>query len=172
MVLLTSPCHGLAWCVQGNDYEQSKEEDRPGLREGKRPPRSSKSSRKASAPRATPSAAATAVGHDTPRGSSEAGQASAPAAERAPQRTDYALARPRRQLGRQRLALAATTESSLLVQPLEFIGQPGSGAPLAQPFQLTIQAQVRRGTASCVQGAQSRLQQWRQGLIGGVVACT
>lgn len=38
-----------------------------------------------------------------------------------------------------------TSESLELVQCKEFMGPPGSGAALAQPFEVTMHGQVRQG---------------------------
>ena len=40
------------------------------------------------------------------------------------------------------MALGHTTESLELVKCCDFVGPPGSGAPLAQPFQVEVDAQV------------------------------
>jgi len=56
------------------------------------------------------------------------------------QRTEYALSRPQRATARAKLSLGATTESSMLVQPLQFLGLPASGAPLSQPFHMRVAA--------------------------------
>lgn len=53
------------------------------------------------------------------------------------ERTEYALARPRRETAA-RSAVGGTTESLELVRCLDFVGPPGSGAPLAQPFSLEV----------------------------------
>lgn len=57
--------------------------------------------------------------------------------------TDYVRNRPRRQLAGSRLQLGMTSESLDLVQPAEFLGVPGSGAPQAQPFTVDISAEAR-----------------------------
>lgn len=41
------------------------------------------------------------------------------------------------------MALGHTTESLELVKCCDFVGPPGSGSPLAQPFQVEVDAQVR-----------------------------
>jgi protein MYSM1 len=56
--------------------------------------------------------------------------------------TEYARNRPRREGAGQRharaLAVGATTEALDLVPCLDFLGAPGSGAPLAQPFSVEV----------------------------------
>ena len=42
------------------------------------------------------------------------------------------------------MSLGHTTESLELVKCCDFVGPPGSGAPLAQPFQVEVEAQVSR----------------------------
>ena len=49
-----------------------------------------------------------------------------------------------RETGRAGMSLGHTTESLELVKCCDFVGPPGSGAPLAQPFQVEVEAQVRR----------------------------
>lgn len=60
-----------------------------------------------------------------------------------PEPTEYVKNRPRRETGRTAMALGHTSESLELVKCCEFVGPPGSGAPLAQPFQVEVDAQVR-----------------------------
>lgn len=57
-----------------------------------------------------------------------------PPAPPPPQQTEYARNRPRRELAGQRAQMGNTSESLQLVKPQAFMGLPGSGAPLAQPF--------------------------------------
>ena len=59
-----------------------------------------------------------------------------------PEPTEYAKNRPRRETARTAMALGHTTESLELVKCCDFVGPPGSGAPLAQPFQVEVDAQV------------------------------
>lgn len=59
-----------------------------------------------------------------------------------PEPTDYVKNRPRRETGRTAMALGHTSESLELVKCCEFVGPPGSGAPLAQPFRVEVSAQV------------------------------
>ena len=59
-----------------------------------------------------------------------------------PEPTEYAKNRPRREVGRSAMSLGHTTESLELVKCSDFVGPPGSGAPLAQPFQVEVDAQV------------------------------
>lgn len=59
-----------------------------------------------------------------------------------PEPTEYARNRPRRDVQGQKAMLGHTTESLELVKCMDFVGPPGSGAPLAQPFQVHVQAQV------------------------------
>ncbi|KAL0041515.1 hypothetical protein WJX79_005896 [Trebouxia sp. C0005] len=59
-----------------------------------------------------------------------------------PEPTEYAKNRPRRETGRAGMSLGHTTESLELVKCCDFVGPPGSGAPLAQPFQVEVEAQV------------------------------
>ena len=49
-----------------------------------------------------------------------------------------------RETGRAGMSLGHTTESLELVKCCDFVGPPGSGAPLAQPFQVEVEAQVNR----------------------------
>ena len=51
--------------------------------------------------------------------------------------TDYAKARPRRQVG-QKTRMGETTESCELTSLSEFVGPAGTGAPLAQPFKVSV----------------------------------
>ncbi|EFN57719.1 expressed protein [Chlorella variabilis] len=55
--------------------------------------------------------------------------------------TEYVRNRPRRQVGR-RMQLGETTESTDLTHLDSFVGPPGTGAPMAQPFQVTIDRQA------------------------------
>ncbi len=59
-----------------------------------------------------------------------------------PEPTEYAKNRPRREVGRTGMSLGHTTESLELVKCCDFVGPPGSGAPLSQPFQVEVEAQV------------------------------
>jgi hypothetical protein len=59
-----------------------------------------------------------------------------------PEPTEYARNRPRRDVQGQKAMLGHTTESLELVKCMDFVGPPGSGAPLAQPFQVHVEAQV------------------------------
>uniref|UniRef100_A0A1D2AG52 Myb-like, SWIRM and MPN domain-containing protein 1 n=1 Tax=Auxenochlorella protothecoides TaxID=3075 RepID=A0A1D2AG52_AUXPR len=56
--------------------------------------------------------------------------------------TEYSKARPRRQ-GGQRAVMGDTSESLDLTCPKEFVGPPGSAAPLAQPFAVVTSSQAR-----------------------------
>ncbi len=58
------------------------------------------------------------------------------------EQTDYAKNRPRRELPGPRNVLGVTTESLELCRLHEFVGAPGSGAPLAQPFGVHVAAEV------------------------------
>ncbi|KAK9867584.1 hypothetical protein WJX84_008166 [Apatococcus fuscideae] len=58
------------------------------------------------------------------------------------EQTDYAKNRPRRELPGPRNTLGVTTESLELCRLHEFVGAPGSGAPLAQPFSVQVAAEV------------------------------
>ena len=49
----------------------------------------------------------------------------------------------------QKAMLGHTTESLELVKCMDFVGPPGSGAPLAQPFQVHVQAQVMHACSPC-----------------------
>lgn len=70
-------------------------------------------------------------------------QEAKPDAWQAAQRTEYALARPRREAAAgARSALGGTSESLELVRCHDFVGPPGSGASQAQPFSLEVQTQV------------------------------
>jgi SHAQKYF class myb-like DNA-binding protein len=78
------------------------------------------------------------------------------------EQTEYAKARPRRQVG-QKNRLGETTESCELTLPSDFMGPAGTGAPLAQPFKVTIS---RR--ALLVADAHSHLSGFEIiGLLGG-----
>lgn len=59
-----------------------------------------------------------------------------------PEPTEYAKNRPRREVQGPKATLGHTTESLELVKCMDFVGPAGSGAPLAQPFQVYVQAQV------------------------------
>ncbi|KAL4859895.1 putative dolichyl-diphosphooligosaccharide--protein glycosyltransferase subunit 3B [Chlorella vulgaris] len=65
--------------------------------------------------------------------SGEVGEAAEP--------TAYVRNRPRRQVGR-RMQLGDTTESTDLTHLHSFVGPPGTGAPAAQPFSVTIDQQA------------------------------
>ena len=56
--------------------------------------------------------------------------------------TEYAKSRPRRERQGPRMALGHTSESLELLTCEEFVGPPGSGAPQAQPFSVTVHPQV------------------------------
>ena len=58
------------------------------------------------------------------------------------EQTNYAKNRPRRELPGPRNTLGVTTESLELCRLHEFMGAPGSGAPLAQPFSVYVAAEV------------------------------
>lgn len=66
-----------------------------------------------------------------------------------PEPTEYAKNRPRRDTNRAAMALGHTTESLELVKCCDFVGPPGSGAPLAQPFRIEVDAQVSSAMACC-----------------------
>ena len=70
-----------------------------------------------------------------------------------PEPTEYVKNRPRRETGRAAMALGHTSESLELVKCCDFVGPPGSGAPLAQPFQVEVDAQVH-----CCLGIKSAFQ--------------
>lgn len=53
--------------------------------------------------------------------------------------TEYARNRPRRELATLRNTLGDTSESLDLCECMEFMGAPGSGAPLAQPFTVEVE---------------------------------
>lgn len=74
--------------------------------------------------------------HAPSRPSSCVHQGSSPA-----EPTEYSKARPRRQ-GGQRAVMGDTSESLDLTCPKEFVGPPGSAAPLAQPFAVVTSSQV------------------------------
>lgn len=56
--------------------------------------------------------------------------------------TEYAKNRPRRQVASAKAHLGHTTESLDLTTPQNFVGPPGSGAPLSQPFSVTISSEA------------------------------
>ena len=58
------------------------------------------------------------------------------------QQTEYARNRPRREVVNQKLVLGHTSESLDLVKCCDYVGPPGSGAPLAQPFAVEVTSQV------------------------------
>ncbi len=60
----------------------------------------------------------------------------------APGPTEYVKNRPRRQQA-VRTKLGETTESLDLTMPCEFVGPCGTGAPLSQPFAVTMTREVR-----------------------------
>jgi hypothetical protein len=74
--------------------------------------------------------------------------------------TEYARNRPRRAPAGGRAHLGETTESLELTLPREFVGAPGTGAPLAQPFSVTLAAEVRLPRAHRGAG-------WLRGARGG-----
>ncbi len=85
------------------------------------------------------------------RGRAAAKAAPAPPQPQAepPEPTEYARNRPRRDVQGQKAMLGHTTESLELVKCMDFVGPPGSGAPLAQPFQVHVQAQVMHACSPC-----------------------
>jgi len=56
--------------------------------------------------------------------------------------TEYAKNRPRRQVASAMAHLGDTTESLDLTHPANFVGPPGSGAPLAQPFSVSMSSEA------------------------------
>lgn len=56
--------------------------------------------------------------------------------------SEYVKNRPRREIARPSNALGHTTESLELTKCCDFMGPPGSGAPLSQPFQVEVAAEV------------------------------
>ena len=72
--------------------------------------------------------------------STAAAAAAAPSAPSAAQAetTAYARNRPRRQFASAKAQLGATTESLDLTLPFDFVGPIGTGAPLSQPFSVTM----------------------------------
>jgi hypothetical protein len=68
------------------------------------------------------------------------------------QQTEYARNRPRREVVMQKVMLGHTSESLDLVKCCEYVGPPGSGAPLAQPFAVEVTSQVIWG----VEGGEER----------------
>lgn len=56
--------------------------------------------------------------------------------------TEYAKSRPRRERQEPRMALGHTSESLELLACQDFVGPPGSGAPQAQPFRVSVNPQV------------------------------
>ena len=64
-----------------------------------------------------------------------------------PEPTEYVKNRPRRETGKS-MALGHTTESLELVKCCEFVGPPGSGAPLAQPFSVEVDVQASPQTGA------------------------
>lgn len=94
-------------------------------------------------PRKPPAAAATSpAGNETATAGAPARSppAAAPAAPAEP--TEYAKNRPRRQLPSAKAQLGATTESLDLTLPCEFVGPIATGAPLSQPFSVTISSEA------------------------------
>ena len=65
-----------------------------------------------------------------------------PQAQPAVEPTEYAKNRPRREVQGPRTALGQTSESLELMACENFVGPPGSGAPQAQPFRVSIHPQV------------------------------
>lgn len=63
-------------------------------------------------------------------------------AEQALEPTEYARNRPRREIQRPQAALGHTSESLELMACANFVGPPGSGAPQAQPFRVSVHPQV------------------------------
>lgn len=59
-----------------------------------------------------------------------------------PEPTEYVRNRPRREVQGLKNMLGHTSESLELMKCMDFVGPPGSGAPLAQPFQVHVQPQV------------------------------
>lgn len=72
-------------------------------------------------------------------GEPDAATADHPAAADEP--TDYVKNRPRREV-KKRAAYGHTTESLDLQKCMDFVGPPGSGAPLAQPFKVAVEAEA------------------------------
>ena len=58
------------------------------------------------------------------------------------ERTEYAKMRPRRAVATAKSTLGATAESLELVACSDFIGPPGSGSALAQPYKVEIDSEV------------------------------
>lgn len=56
--------------------------------------------------------------------------------------TEYAKSRPRRERQGPGMALGRTSESLELLACEDFVGPPGSGAPQAQPFRVSVNPQV------------------------------
>ena len=56
--------------------------------------------------------------------------------------TEYAKSRPRRERQGPMMALGQTSESLELLTCEDFVGPPGSGAPQAQPFRVSVNPQV------------------------------
>ena len=65
-----------------------------------------------------------------------------PAAYTSTEPSEYVRSRPRRQVGR-RMQLGETTESTDLTPLEDFVGPPGTGAPSAQPFSVTLDTQAQ-----------------------------
>ncbi|KAK9830977.1 hypothetical protein WJX81_004646 [Elliptochloris bilobata] len=70
----------------------------------------------------------------------DAGQRSVPGEP--PEPTEYARNRPRREVALPRNQLGETSESLELLKCADFVGPPGSGAPLAQPFSVSVAQEV------------------------------
>ena len=85
-----------------------------------------------------------AVARGSKRKKQEAGPRVRAAEEMPPpsEPTEYARNRPRREAAGQRSKWGETGESLELVQCQEFMGPPGSGASLAQPFEVTVDSEV------------------------------
>ncbi len=50
--------------------------------------------------------------------------------------------RPKREVRSKQINVGSTSESLQLHKCVEFVGQPGSGAALAQPYSVTVKSQV------------------------------
>lgn len=104
---------------------------KPGPAGGDRPAPAAKRAKRSSAD------GANTTSEDGPATNEEAAAAQVAAGP-----TEYARNRPRRAPAGGRARLGETTESLELTLPRAFVGAPGTGAPLAQPFSVTLAAEA------------------------------
>eukprot|EP00877_Chromochloris_zofingiensis_P009007 jgi/Chrzof1/435/Cz01g15230.t1 len=119
--------------TRDQDQQARKSAAKPPAKRRKKQEDSAEPAKPPSPPKPQPAATAEVLIHLPPI---------APEYNAAPVQTEYARNRPRRETAGQRLTLGTTTESLELVKCSEFVGPPGSGAPLSQPFAVDVATEV------------------------------